>query len=320
VGLLFAFKILHPQRVWLVRGNHEDRFMNEKYGFKGECLRKLGVAFGQKTYDLIQSTFDRLPMACLIAEKVLVVHGGIGDGKWKLDDLLTIQRPLSADTLARTHNKWLYNILWSDPIEDDAGDELMFGVHESPRGGTAHRFAWNITKNFCALNGLGLVVRSHQVKRNGMGYSMMHDNMLVRVFSARDYEGHGNDAAVIWISPSGEKGELLTVRAQVLCSLTKAREAESRRAAAETATRSPEAAPAAAGADRAMERAEGTPEGATTSRASSSSSSERRRGTSPLRQTRSSGKSREAAKGRGRGRGRTGPCRSAGAPVQRWPT
>merc|ERR1712113_225109 len=33
VGLLFALKVLLPDQVWLIRGNHEDRDMNAKYGF-----------------------------------------------------------------------------------------------------------------------------------------------------------------------------------------------------------------------------------------------------------------------------------------------
>ena len=32
----------------------------------------------------------------------------------------------------------------------------------------------------------------------------MHDERLVRVFSARDYEGHQNDGAVLLVQPRGE--------------------------------------------------------------------------------------------------------------------
>merc|ERR1712050_615087 len=98
----------------------------------------------------------------------------------------------------------VWNILWSDPIEDDKSvdQQGVFGVHPSPRSVSVCKFGWNVTKTFCAVNGLGLVIRSHQSKVGSLGFSVMHDRMLLRVFSARDYEEHGNDGAVILISPN----------------------------------------------------------------------------------------------------------------------
>lgn len=234
IGLLLALKVLYPEKVWLIRGNHEDRLMNEKYGFKSECMRLLGD-FGPKMFELIQNVFDRLPLACLVGNRALIVHGGIGSGKWSLSDLWNIQRPLTSENLLAEENSWIFNLLWSDPIEDGkASDPTVFGVHQSPRGGVAAEFAWNITKTFCARNGLGLVIRSHQSKKGSRGFDVMHSNMLMRVFSARDYEGHGNDSAVLLITKrtvcfdDGGEGDaqgedLLVVRAQVLRSVMKAR-------------------------------------------------------------------------------------------------
>merc|ERR1719160_1519330 len=90
----------------------------------------------------------------------------------------------------------------------------------SPRGATTARFGWDVTKGFCARNGLSLIVRSHQSKRSSPGFDVMHENLLVRVFSARDYEGHGNDGAVLFVRKSDQHG-LLKVRPQVLRSVTK---------------------------------------------------------------------------------------------------
>jgi len=236
IGLLLSLKVLYPDRVWLVRGNHEDRMMNEKYGFFDSCLRLLGKDFGPKVFELMQGAFNRLPVACLVAGKILCVHGGIGDGSWRLDDLRTIPRPLESTYITDPANSWIFNILWSDPIEDGKdADPMVFGVHESPRGGFAARFAWNITKTFCARNGLSLIVRSHQSKRGSRGFDVMHENTLVRVFSARDYEGHGNDGAVLQVTEeTGKDGKLLlVVRPQVVRSVKKARDEELRRAAEE---------------------------------------------------------------------------------------
>ncbi|CAJ1338772.1 unnamed protein product [Effrenium voratum] len=234
IGLLLALKVAMPHRVWLVRGNHEDRSMNARYGFLEECQDRLGETFGRKTHDLLQTAFDHLPLACLVGGKILCVHGGVGDGRWDLNDLRAVRRPLGQQELGEKKFRWVHNILWSDPIEDDRETHAqdsgpVFGVHESPRNTTAVLFGWDVTKTFCAKNGIAMVVRSHQSKKDGLGVDVMHDRMLIRVFSARDYEGQCNDGAVLLVRPldPDDKGEdlrppTLLVRAQVLASLGKA--------------------------------------------------------------------------------------------------
>jgi len=231
IGLLLALKVLLPEKVWLIRGNHEDRGMNQKYGFADECNDRLGPEFGPKLFELFHKAFDQLPLGCVVAGRVLVVHGGIGDGAWQLRDVKGLKRPLGEQELNSPELYWACNMLWSDPVEDDDDREHgTFGVHESPRGGRGALFGWDVTKTFCARHGLGLIVRSHQSKQDSMGIDIMHENHLIRVFSARDYEGHGNDGAVLFIewgggedNSSSKKEPILTVRPQILRSATKAR-------------------------------------------------------------------------------------------------
>mmetsp|Transcript_78080 Transcript_78080/g.242073 ORF Transcript_78080/g.242073 Transcript_78080/m.242073 type:complete len:253 (+) Transcript_78080:668-1426(+) len=186
-----------------------------------------------------------------------------------------VPRPLDEQRLNSGEFRWVQAIMWSDPIEDSKCDKrAIFGVHSSPRGKSSNQFGWNVTKAFCARNGLGLVIRSHQSKQNSPGFEVMHENLLARVFSARDYEGHGNDGAVLLISPyNDEDGEdkvaatkngvapcaearHLSVRAQVLGSTTKARaEARARRKVDDSCP--PEAA--AAEGERPQGRRAGSP-------------------------------------------------------------
>jgi len=226
--LLFALKVVHPSNVFLNRGNHEDSHMNTKYGFHRACMVAFGDAYGQALYEAIAVSFTFLPLASVIEDKILVVHGGIGDGNWSTDALRRVRRPLKHSDLQQDHNQWLWNLLWSDPIEDDekASKRKVFGVHSSPRGKLAVKFGWNVTQAFCARNGLDLVIRSHQAKRCGLGFDVMHNESLIRVFSARDYEGHNNDCAVLSVFDLAEgdgvesDDKVLTVRPQVLSSMS----------------------------------------------------------------------------------------------------
>jgi len=218
-GLLCALKVAMPDKIVLVRGNHEDEGMNKLYGFADACNTAFGKN-GVKIFDIFQEVFNLLPLACLIDQNILTVHGGIGTGNWSIDDFRNIERPLASKTMTRPMNTWLFNILWSDPIEDDSEKfSKTVGVHMSPRGGKAMEFAWNVTTTFCARNSISLVIRSHQVKEGGRGFSILHNEQLMRVFSARDYESHANDCATLFIR--NNNGSLVAT-AQVLGSLSKA--------------------------------------------------------------------------------------------------
>jgi hypothetical protein len=50
--LLLAFKLQYPQRVFLVRGNHEDSAMNKSYGFGAECMARFGSESVGGTFQL----------------------------------------------------------------------------------------------------------------------------------------------------------------------------------------------------------------------------------------------------------------------------
>jgi len=60
---LLALKILLPERVRLLRGNHEARLMTGHFNFKKECEYK----YGPQWYETIMKTFDMLPLAATVA-------------------------------------------------------------------------------------------------------------------------------------------------------------------------------------------------------------------------------------------------------------
>jgi diadenosine tetraphosphatase ApaH/serine/threonine PP2A family protein phosphatase len=201
VALLFALKALYPQRIYLVRGNHEFRSTSERMGptsFRAACSRAFPPADAHEVYEACFGVFEWLPLAALVADRILVVHGGVGDGSWRLEDLAAgVPRPLSD---LRVAPAWVVQALWSDPSDSDA--DMRRGVHMSPRGGISVEFGPDVTDRFCEGNGIDLVVRSHQYVRRG--YKYMHAGRLVTLFSARNYFGREeNDAALLLVARDG---------------------------------------------------------------------------------------------------------------------
>lgn len=89
-------------------------------GFKHQCNQVFGPVLGAQAFEVVHCTFDWLPIAAVVAGRILVVHGGIGDGQWALEDLEGINRPMRDEN--EPENALAKMVLWSDPTD---GDETM---------------------------------------------------------------------------------------------------------------------------------------------------------------------------------------------------
>nr|XP_025848757.1 serine/threonine-protein phosphatase with EF-hands 2 [Vulpes vulpes] len=76
--ILFAFMLVYPKEFHLNRGNHEDHMVNLRYGFTKEVMHKYKT-HGKKILKILQDVFCWLPLATLVDEKVLILHGGVSD-------------------------------------------------------------------------------------------------------------------------------------------------------------------------------------------------------------------------------------------------
>jgi protein phosphatase len=80
ICLLMALKVKYPEKIHLLRGNHEDKWINNAFGFAEECSHRLGEdpAEPDSVFNKINELFDWLPLAALIEDKIVCLHGGIG--------------------------------------------------------------------------------------------------------------------------------------------------------------------------------------------------------------------------------------------------
>ncbi|KAL5360354.1 hypothetical protein BJX96DRAFT_165093 [Aspergillus floccosus] len=184
--LLYAYKWLRPNGIFLNRGNHETDDMNKVYGFEGECRAK----YNETLFKVFSESFSALPLATLIGNKYLVLHGGLfSDDNTTLEDIRKLNR----------HNQrqpgqqgLMMEMLWTDPQTEP-------GRGPSKRG-VGLQFGPDVTKRFCEKNGLEAIIRSHEVRMEG--YEVEHDGRCITVFSAPKYcDATENKGAFIKIGP-----------------------------------------------------------------------------------------------------------------------
>jgi serine/threonine-protein phosphatase PPG1 len=181
ITLLIALKLRYPARVSLLRGNHESRQITQVYGFHAECVRKFGsVAVWQAITDM----FDYLPIAALIGDAFLAVHGGLSPSIHYLDQIRLLDRFGEIP-----HEGPLADLMWSDPDLDKEG------FVTSPRG-AGYVFGQDVVERFVHLNGLVHIVRAHQLCMQG--YQLLFNDMLSTVWSAPNYcYRFGNHASIL---------------------------------------------------------------------------------------------------------------------------
>ena len=122
ICLLMALKVKFPNRIHLLRGNHEDICINQVFGFAEECEERLDddVNDDFSIFKTINRFFDWLPLAGIIENRILCLHGGIGRKLNNISDLEGIKRPLEINQDVKNDQaQILIDVLWSDPTDTD---------------------------------------------------------------------------------------------------------------------------------------------------------------------------------------------------------
>ena len=155
----------YPDRVTLIRGNHESRQITQVYGFYEECQQKYGNA---SVWKACCQVFDFLVLGALVNGTVLCVHGGLSPEIRTLDQIRVIARAQEIP-----HEGAFCDLVWSDPEEVST-----WAV--SPRG-AGWLFGDKVAKEFNHVNDFQLIARAHQLVNEGYKVTPVLQGYRVRL-------------------------------------------------------------------------------------------------------------------------------------------
>ena len=103
VSLLVSLKVRYPNRVYILRGNHESRQITQvyvpdiftfsvicsRYGFYDECVRKYGSG---NVWKMFTDLFDYLPLTAVVEDQIFCLHGGLSPSIDTLDHVRLLDR------------------------------------------------------------------------------------------------------------------------------------------------------------------------------------------------------------------------------------
>ncbi|KAH8394863.1 hypothetical protein KR222_008230 [Zaprionus bogoriensis] len=187
--LLLALKVRHPEKIYLLRGNHESSSLNRIYGFFDECKRRYSI----KLWRTFVDCYNCLPVAAVIEQTIFCCHGGLSPSLHSMEQIRLIKRPCEIP-----EQGMLCDLLWSDP------DARAIGWSLNDRG-VSYTFGPETVATFLNRHGFSLVCRAHQVVEDG--YEFFAERQLITIFSAPNYCGEFDNA-----------GAMMYVDENLLCS------------------------------------------------------------------------------------------------------
>ena len=171
ISLLVCLKLRYPNRMTMLRGNHESRSISQIYGFHAECVRK--YAGSTLVWQHFMDIFDYLTISATISDSIFCVHGGLSPSIHSLDQMRLLQRFGEVP-----HEGPISDLLWSDP------EPNKLGWNVSARG-AGYTYGEDMVAFFLHNNAMQHMLRAHQLCLEG--YQILFHDMLSTVWSAPNY-------------------------------------------------------------------------------------------------------------------------------------
>ena len=187
INTLFHYKRIMPERVVLLRGNHEDRFINRNYGFYDELRLKFSTH--KELFRRYNQVFSQLPIAAVTWNKIFCVHGGVPEGLEDIEEINFLPK-----NQGKNDSSVMRQLIWNDPKEK--GKDFK----RSNRGLGIKTFGKKAFIEFMANNDLTLMIRAHERFKNG--FKTYFNEQLISIFSSQSYSKRAT-ATVAYINTDG---------------------------------------------------------------------------------------------------------------------
>lgn len=232
LSILFSLKIMFPDKIFLLRGKHEDTSINSTFGFHLECKQKFG-ANGEAIWERINDVFEFLSISALINHQVLCIHSGIGKSIRSIEHLSDILKPIhvKSEEIFDKNNvnrlslidRHVFDCLWSEIVEKNNFDKSLSDQIDEIEEHTkdSNIFEQNTCYSSCDIedfmnkNSIKLIVRTSDYCKRGYRYNM-NDRVISLVSATNFCNNFCNDAAVLVITP-GINNELIQYNQIIKC-------------------------------------------------------------------------------------------------------
>ncbi len=168
--ILLKMKQIFPQKIILLRGNHEgpEDLLAHPHDLPENFKARFGEE-GSAIYSKIRGLFQYLLSSVIVDELCVVIHGGIPSSAKSIQDL-------SNAHMKHPKESHFEEMLWSDPAEN------INGTYLSPRG-AGRLFGEDITRRFLDLLSVRMLIRGHEPAQ--LGYKINHRGRILTLFSRK---------------------------------------------------------------------------------------------------------------------------------------
>eukprot|EP00755_Sulcionema_specki_P018341 Sspe_Gene.66654::Locus_39372_Transcript_1_1_Confidence_1.000_Length_1692::g.66654::m.66654 len=194
LAYLLALKVQSPNKIFILRGNHEDRRQNAKLeeSFHRHCVELFGKDNGEEVWRRANEVFNLMPLCAVIDNRIFCCHGGIPRvprlPNGKLTPIREVMKhvPCPLDTIGDSDNVYQQvatDLLWGDPATDRDTGVRTFERNESR--GCSCVFGKDALEEFLASNGFNYFIRAHQWFSFGVNISK--SGKLITLFTSSNY-------------------------------------------------------------------------------------------------------------------------------------
>uniref|UniRef100_A0A1I8BDL9 SER_THR_PHOSPHATASE domain-containing protein n=1 Tax=Meloidogyne hapla TaxID=6305 RepID=A0A1I8BDL9_MELHA len=153
------------------------------------------IKYSERVYDACMESFDALPLAALMNQQFLCVHGGLSPEIHTLDDIKKLDRFKEPPAFGP-----MCDLLWSDPLEDFGNERNSEQFSHNSVRGCSYFYSYSACCDFLQHNNLLSIIRAHEAQ--DAGYRMYRKSQatgfpsLITIFSAPNYLDVYNNKAL----------------------------------------------------------------------------------------------------------------------------